>query len=72
MIGGVGRIAVGVGEVREDATPFEAGGLHERKELGGLLMPDAGATHAGVDLDVHLSLESRLRDRGGESLRLFE
>ena len=72
LVGGVDRIAVGVGEVGEDATPLEASGLHERKELGGLLMPDAGATHTGVDLDVHLSLESRLRDRGGESLRLFE
>ena len=72
LVGGVGRIAVGVGEVREDATPLEASGLHERKELGCLLMPDAGATHTGVDLDVHLRLESRLRDCSGESLRLFE
>jgi hypothetical protein len=58
--------------MREDATPFEAGGLHERKKLGGLLMPDAGASHAGVDLDVHLGLESGLHDRRGQRLRFIQ
>ena len=73
LIGGIGRIAIGVGKVSIDAAPFESGiSLDEREEFRGLLMPDAGAAHAGVDLDVHLRLEARLRGRGGERLRFVE